>query len=151
MASTPVSPTGELDAFSLLGRYIAEEFVHRSNVYNDNNPDAQSRALAADDPETSQSALQALPVAKSRKEVGIIGAGAAGLYAAMMLQDLGITYEILEASKRSGGRLYTHRFTPKVADSPEDHDYYVSRCFALFMKPLIHKIIGRWRDALSKD
>ena len=42
----------------------------------------------------------------------------------------GLTYEILEADKRFGGRVYTHRFSdPKDAKNPEDakrakHDYY---------------------------
>lgn len=43
--------------------------------------------------------------------VGIIGAGAAGLYTAMILDDLGIKYEILEGSNRAGGRIRTHRFS----------------------------------------
>ncbi|KIJ28053.1 hypothetical protein M422DRAFT_83647, partial [Sphaerobolus stellatus SS14] len=43
--------------------------------------------------------------------VGILGAGAGGLYTAMMLESLNITYEILEASERTGGRLFTHKFT----------------------------------------
>lgn len=33
-----------------------------------------------------------------RLNVGIIGAGAAGLYAAMILENLGVDYEILEGS-----------------------------------------------------
>lgn len=53
--------------------------------------------------------------------VGIIGAGVAGLYAAMVLQNLGMQYEILEAQpSHIGGRLYTHHFS----DGP--NDYYVS-------------------------
>ena len=40
----------------------------------------------------------------------IVGAGAAGLYAAMILDDLGVEYEILEASERVGGRVFTYRF-----------------------------------------
>ena len=50
--------------------------------------------------------------------VGIIGAGCAGLYAAMILKDLKINFEILEASDRIGGRVRTHRFSEK------EHDYY---------------------------
>jgi hypothetical protein len=42
--------------------------------------------------------------------VGIVGAGAAGLYAAMILESLGIDYEILESSQRIGGRIFTYRF-----------------------------------------
>ncbi|KDQ16661.1 hypothetical protein BOTBODRAFT_53766 [Botryobasidium botryosum FD-172 SS1] len=42
--------------------------------------------------------------------VGIVGAGAAGLYTAMILDDLEISYEILESSDRVGGRVHTHHF-----------------------------------------
>lgn len=45
--------------------------------------------------------------------VGIVGAGPAGLYAAMILDDLGIKYEILEGSNRHGGRIRTHHFQSK--------------------------------------
>ncbi|RWS20210.1 hypothetical protein B4U80_12132, partial [Leptotrombidium deliense] len=43
-------------------------------------------------------------------KVGIVGAGITGLYAALLLNHLGINYEILEASNRVGGRLFTHYF-----------------------------------------
>ncbi|KAJ7912736.1 amine oxidase [Mycena leptocephala] len=54
--------------------------------------------------------------------IGILGAGIAGLYAALLIDYLGpesgITYDILEANPdRTGGRLYTHRFS----DSPNDY------------------------------
>ncbi|KAK5996863.1 Putative bifunctional amine oxidase [Cladobotryum mycophilum] len=55
------------------------------------------------------------------RKVCIIGAGVAGLYIAMILDDLKIpnlTYDILESNTRVGGRLYTHYF------SEEKHDYY---------------------------
>ncbi|EAQ83519.1 hypothetical protein CHGG_09923 [Chaetomium globosum CBS 148.51] len=55
------------------------------------------------------------------RKVCIVGAGIAGLYIAMILDSLEIpnlTYEILEANSRVGGRVYTHHFT----DGP--HDYY---------------------------
>ncbi|OAA47548.1 L-amino acid oxidase [Metarhizium rileyi] len=54
-------------------------------------------------------------------KVCIIGAGVAGLYIAMILDDLAIpnlTYQIVEASPRIGGRIYTHHF------SNDKHDYY---------------------------
>ena len=54
--------------------------------------------------------------------VAILGAGVSGLYIAMMLDSLGIKYEILEGSGRIGGRLYTHYF-PKNAGQ---YQYYVS-------------------------
>ena len=57
---------------------------------------------------------------KTKKKVCIIGGGIGGLYAAMLLQDLGIPFEVLEADSRFGGRLFTYSF----GDSFED--YYVS-------------------------
>lgn len=72
------------------------------------------------------------PVSRGPKEpaiihVGIIGAGAAGLYAALMLdslEDPSITYEVLDADpmkdRKGGGRLFTYRFS----ESP--NDYFVS-------------------------
>lgn len=54
-------------------------------------------------------------------KVCIIGAGAAGLYIAMILDDLAIpnlSYDILEADNRIGGRMKTHYF------SGTKHDYY---------------------------
>jgi monoamine oxidase len=55
------------------------------------------------------------------RKVCIVGAGVAGLYIAMILDSLklpNLTYEILEANERIGGRIYTHYF------SERDHDYY---------------------------
>lgn len=56
--------------------------------------------------------------------IGILGAGVAGLYTALMIDSLGpdsgITYQILEADERIGGRLYTHTF-----EGHTPNDYYV--------------------------
>eukprot|EP00250_Pteridium_aquilinum_P020207 c24744_g1_i1 orf=171-2174(-) len=48
----------------------------------------------------------------TRQKIGIIGAGMAGLYAALVLDSLGFTnYEILEANpNRAGGRVFTRYF-----------------------------------------
>ncbi|TFK36513.1 hypothetical protein BDQ12DRAFT_609672 [Crucibulum laeve] len=51
--------------------------------------------------------------------VGIIGAGIGGLYTALMLDFLGISYEVLEAKSHSGGRLFTHHFK-----NGKFYDYY---------------------------
>lgn len=60
-------------------------------------------------------------------KIGIVGAGAAGLYAAMLLDSLGIDYDIYEASSRIGGRIYTYRFSESTDPSdPAYYDYYVS-------------------------
>jgi monoamine oxidase len=55
--------------------------------------------------------------------VGIIGAGAAGLYAALMIDSLGdpsLTYEILDADpmkdRKGGGRLFTYHFSDSRND-----------------------------------
>jgi threonine dehydrogenase-like Zn-dependent dehydrogenase len=65
-------------------------------------------------------------VAPGDLTVGIVGAGISGLYTALILQSLGIKYEILEANpKRIGGRLYTHYFSDPNAEGNESkHDYY---------------------------
>lgn len=64
-------------------------------------------------------------------KVGIIGAGAAGLYSAILLQSLGIDYEILELTERIGGRIYTYRFDETAWNNskpgePDYYNYYVS-------------------------
>lgn len=45
----------------------------------------------------------------------------AGLRTAMLLQDMGIPYEIFEASERAGGRVFTYEFPAK--DIQGKHDY----------------------------
>jgi monoamine oxidase len=60
---------------------------------------------------------------KSDLPVGIIGAGAAGLCAALILQKLGMPFELLEAAQEDeqpniGGRVFTYKF------SSEDYDYF---------------------------
>ncbi|KAG2741258.1 hypothetical protein P692DRAFT_201894116 [Suillus brevipes Sb2] len=46
----------------------------------------------------------------STNHVGILGAGANGLYTALILQDLGFPYRIIEAQGKVGGRLFTFKF-----------------------------------------
>jgi protoporphyrinogen oxidase len=57
-------------------------------------------------------------------KVGILGAGVGGLYTALILDSLDIKYEILEASNRTGGRLFTHKF-----ENGNAYDYFVCRSF----------------------
>ncbi|KAL8819317.1 MAG: hypothetical protein Q9191_007759 [Dirinaria sp. TL-2023a] len=61
---------------------------------------------------------------KLNGKVCIVGAGMSGLYIAMILDTLnipGLSYEILEADNRVGGRVYTYKFS----DDPDlKHDYY---------------------------
>lgn len=69
--------------------------------------------------ELSEQVIGVAPDAPNRIKVGIVGAGAAGLFTGMIIDylnkhvsDLNIDYEILEAAgeERLGGRLYTYKF-----------------------------------------
>ena len=46
----------------------------------------------------------------TKKHITILGAGIAGLVAAYELEKMGHTVDIMEASNRIGGRIWTHRF-----------------------------------------
>ncbi|KAL5496076.1 hypothetical protein ACEPAH_3169 [Sanghuangporus vaninii] len=74
-----------------------------------------------------------IPVREGGK-VAIIGAGIGGLYAAMLLRDKAIPFEILEASDRYGGRLYTHTF------SGVEHDYYDVGAMRFPKTPLMNPV-----------
>ena len=66
-----------------------------------------------------------IPISPPWSRVAIIGAGVAGLRTAMLLQSMGIPYEIFEASDHIGGRLYTYQFASKPPENPQGkHDYY---------------------------
>lgn len=78
-----------------------------------------------------------------RFSVGIVGAGMAGLYTAMILKSLEIKYEILEASDRIGGRVYTHRFT----DGPGD--YYDVGAMRFPDMPLMARTFDLFRNRLG--
>ncbi|EOO00388.1 putative l-amino acid oxidase protein [Phaeoacremonium minimum UCRPA7] len=80
-------------------------------------------------------------------KVGIIGAGAAGLYAAMLLDSLDIDYDIHEASDRIGGRIFTYRFDQEAwdnstPDDPEYYDYYDVGAMRFPPMPYMDRVIG---------
>ncbi|KAF8625505.1 hypothetical protein AX15_005336 [Amanita polypyramis BW_CC] len=93
------------------------------------------------------------------KPVGILGAGACGLYTAMILEDLGIPYRILEARRRVGGRLFTYNF-PNSFGQP--YNYFdigamrfpkipaMSRIFSLFDNPNLNTPDINLKDRLGK-
>ncbi|RYP76696.1 hypothetical protein DL771_001618 [Monosporascus sp. 5C6A] len=48
--------------------------------------------------------------------IGVVGGGMAGLYASLLLEDLGLQHEVIEASSKPGGRVRSHHFTPSNGD-----------------------------------
>ncbi|MEM6753586.1 MAG: NAD(P)/FAD-dependent oxidoreductase [Cyanobacteria bacterium P01_C01_bin.38] len=54
--------------------------------------------------------MSELANATTKKHITILGAGIAGLVAAYELEKMGHTVDIMEASNRIGGRVWTHRF-----------------------------------------
>ena len=95
--------------------YLGRRFL---SAYNDRHKDIPDYNLVElwpifrDEEETS-----VLPVC-------IIGAGLAGLYTAMILESLGISYHIVDADTRErvGGRFFTYRFP-----NGGPYDYYVPK------------------------
>ena len=69
---------------------------------------------------------QIIEVDDSQKKplVGIIGGGFAGMYAGLILQSLGIEFEIFEASDRVGGRIDTWYSTEYDPESKENKGLY---------------------------
>ena len=65
------------------------------------------------------------PAPTANLPVGIIGAGMAGLYTAMIFESLGIDYQIIDADtpERVGGRIFTYHFS----DEEGSYEYFVGR------------------------
>ncbi|KAM5361872.1 hypothetical protein ACJA88_014290 [Fusarium oxysporum] len=80
-------------------------------------------------------------------KVGIVGGGVAGLYAGMLLDSLGIDYDIHEACDRIGGRVFTYRFDQEAWDksTPSDpayYDYYDVGAMRFPPLPYMDRVIG---------
>lgn len=132
-ATIQFSPDFASDAGSLLRKsfqtheasyrdLIARAFIEHTLVKRSTHIPSSPRTTAEAQPSNST-------IAAGNEPICIIGAGAAGLYAAMILEDLGLKYEILEASDRIGGRVLTHRFNGETGyraprDTPERYDYF---------------------------
>ncbi|MBB6461789.1 flavin monoamine oxidase family protein [Flammeovirga kamogawensis] len=76
--------------------------------------------------------IRAASKRSEKKHITILGAGAAGLVSAYELLKLGHTVDIIEASERTGGRIFTYRFKDDPENNygelgamrvPESHDY----------------------------
>ncbi|KIK68736.1 hypothetical protein GYMLUDRAFT_256401 [Collybiopsis luxurians FD-317 M1] len=99
-----LNPTVGEDIYAQYGRRLVNQFI-REHV----GPPSRSIPRAAP---TS--------IDLEKEPVGILGAGSAGLYTALILDDLGIPFQIIEARDRVGGRLYTHTF-PNQTGAPYNY------------------------------
>jgi monoamine oxidase len=105
-----------------------------STVISVTVPALLSAAVSVDD---DLRAIADADAGRPRRDVTIIGAGMAGLAAAVELESLGHRVRIFEASSQTRGRVWTHRFGDGTYGEfgpmriPEHHDYtlhYVRRC-----------------------
>jgi NAD(P)-binding Rossmann-like domain len=111
----PPAPDTSSQALTQTGKDAVEQFI---NIYRDPTQPGPTIDPGLIIPPPARPYVPQLAVC-------IIGAGVSGLYIAMMLDSLGIKYELMEGSGRTGGRLYTHNF-PKNAGK---YQYYVSNIF----------------------
>lgn len=130
--TTPInSPGPDHDVFSHYARLLVEQDLPEDDAVQDEGLVAQAaiprhRALLS---EFQTTQFVPLHVAEEEKkpQVGILGAGAGGLYAALILKSLGIPFEILEAQHRTGGRLFTkHLVKGKDDRTLKEYEYFVS-------------------------
>ena len=70
--------------------------------------------------------------------------GASGLYTAMILEDLGIPYRILEARRRVGGRLYTYHF-PNDFGAP--YNYFDVGAMRFPKIPAMNRVFNLFENA----
>ncbi|TDZ99586.1 putative bifunctional amine oxidase [Colletotrichum sidae] len=151
--NTPTLITSFLVAQSLALPSSNSNPVRRDdkNVCNDGdlaagNPRAAFFRKVVNDSDYSSHARVKTPDGVALK-VGIIGGGAAGLYAAILLDSLGIDYDIHEASGRIGGRIYTYRFDEEAwekstPNDPAYYDYYDVGAMRFPPMPYMDRIIG---------
>lgn len=105
--------------------HINKALIKRYNKYE--APQKGIRPLEDHEelPEPPKLRMPEIPSSDSAPSVCIIGAGAAGLFTALLFDYLNknvngfnVQYDIFESQENVGGRLYTYNFS----DTP--HDYY---------------------------
>ncbi|VDC00494.1 unnamed protein product [Peniophora sp. CBMAI 1063] len=106
------SPSISGDIFALHGHNLIANHLDEQGMPPGDLPAAQSLVLDAFASNTSAANLT--------DPVGILGAGASGLYTALILLDLGIPFKIIEARERVGGRLFTYTF-PNSTGAPYNY------------------------------
>jgi phytoene dehydrogenase-like protein len=100
---------------TLLNRLIKEGKIDEIPALRKIIPQGTEKVSPNKLPKRSKEPQQDVPL---DFKVCIVGSGMAGLYSALILDHLGIPYDILEAASRPGGRILTHYFSTKP------HDYY---------------------------
>ncbi|KAF5579664.1 amino-acid oxidase [Fusarium pseudocircinatum] len=119
----------EEDVEAAKRRILQAQRDHPDLFEKENEVEGNERVSEILDKTQKLTGLGFVPREPNHLEIGIVGAGVAGLFTAMVFdwlneqckeEGLKIEYDIMEAAKmnRLGGRLYTHRF------SDEAHDYY---------------------------
>jgi len=104
-------------AKSILGKHLLHKYNQRRNQKDDEHAGLPKA------PPFPPGFAQQEPYAG---RICIVGAGACGLYLAMMLRFLGFEHvDILEATDRVGGRCYTQQLPgEKPEDVNANHNYY---------------------------
>ncbi|KAI5988635.1 hypothetical protein EDC04DRAFT_2588696 [Pisolithus marmoratus] len=120
--------TFEGDPLAFYGKSIIEDY-HAS---------LRPKLPPPDNNDTSDDA----PHSSFSGKVGILGAGVGGLYTALILDSLGIDFEILEASSRVGGRLSTYKFP-----EGKKYDYYDAGAMRY---PLPKMENGQYKNGIMK-
>ncbi|KAG8940728.1 hypothetical protein FRC00_012837, partial [Tulasnella sp. 408] len=113
------------DIYAFYGQRILEEHLVEKLPAEGGRPIPMLTSASVDEAKaaTAKDKIRRIPFAPGpvipERPIAILGAGMGGLYAAMILESLGIPFDILEATGRTGGRLFTYKFY-----SGDSHDYY---------------------------
>ena len=125
------------NVYAYRGRHLLSQYHERNKDVPRHKLSQMKRLLHNHDPSPE------LPIC-------IVGAGTAGLYTAMILESLGISYQIVDADTRErvGGRLFTYHFP---GGGP--YDYYVcwtpvfSHCILTFVHRMLELCGSRIRHS----
>ncbi|KAF8343482.1 hypothetical protein F5887DRAFT_973207 [Amanita rubescens] len=109
------NPSPILDPYGLHARNLCLEFLGVNEQLPEELP------VAVKGPPNDRISVGFKPLNPTKeKPVGILGAGASGLYTALILESLNIPYKVLEARDDVGGRLFTHHF-PNTTGAPYNY------------------------------
>ncbi|KAF5331262.1 hypothetical protein D9611_013127 [Ephemerocybe angulata] len=135
------TPATRQDVFAQYGRNIAQTMVDRKKASLPPFIAARSfGSLSADAAAPRPPQFCVKSTHKGGVPVGILGGGMAGLYAALILAHHKVSFQIIEATERVGGRCFTYNF-----EEGGEWDYYIGTHF-LFT----HKDVGAMRFPLPK-